>query len=330
MEERQPTTLAALVESIKTLQGQPLPLESLHDGAESACARVESLFAADKLAEAFATVDSLERSVALYGEKDSGAVESANVVMEAHSRLFEGVKRDFGALRLCCERYLGEEGWQLAKVGKSGIRTFFRHDEGEPTVSIKVAGAVNAPLLNLIALVYENELWKEMFERLTHCDTVRELDRFSKVIYLRGTAPGPISARDGFIKGQGFDLIESHGAVVILARDASPEEVGQDPLPPTTHGDVRMHLTVACCVVIPRSPTSCELTVVANANPFLPVIPYWLINWVTKQVAAWLFEMMAERAANLPDKYRERIAANPRVYGEVIARLKKYNLMPLD
>ena len=31
-----------------------------------------------------------------------------------------------------------------------------------------------------------------------------------------------------------------------------------------------------------------------NADPRLPVIPYWLINWVTKIVASWVFEKMAQ------------------------------------
>lgn len=61
--------------------------------------------------------------------------------------------------------------------------------------------------------------------------------------------------------------------------------------------------------------------------PQLPVIPYWLINWATKQLAAWLLELMAQKAAQLPDVYATRMAANPRVYAEVARRLKEHGFL---
>lgn len=166
----------------------------------------------------------------------------------------------------------------------------------------------------IIALIYECDLWRTWFDRLTHSDTVRDVGRFAKTVYFRATAPGPVAARDGFVLGQGFDLLEvaprqfafhtflivggtqRHGSIVILARDATPGELGRDAVPPAAANDVRLRLAVASCVLIPIGASSTEVIMVANADPRLPVIPYWLINWVTKIVASWVFEKMAQSA----------------------------------
>ena len=63
---------------------------------------------------------------------------------------------------------------------------------------------------------------------------------------------------------------------------------------------------------------------VANANPYIPVIPQWLVNFVTKQIGAKFFEMFKERSINLPEEYKTRIKENKLVYGEVERRLTEF------
>ena len=75
---------------------------------------------------------------------------------------------------------------------------------------------------------------------------------------------------------------------------------------------------------------------VANADPKLAVIPQWLVNAVTQQMAHLIFtvwdswkqltlQTMNSRAKNIPGTvYEERIKKNPEVYAQAKEILEKY------
>lgn len=259
--------MAVLVDSLLEVSGhalEPAQLEALDVAAE--CARVEALVAQERLVDAFVAVDTLDRSLAAHQDALGERLEHVMGVLGAYDALLARVRRDWASLHHLCAEFFCERGWTLAKHHK-GFRTHYRYEDGEPTVSVKVCGRIDAPILNVVALIYETDLWRSWYDRLTHSDAVHELGRFAKSVYFRCTVPGPIAARDGYMLGQGFDLLASHGAVVILARDASAAELGRDEVPPAAAGDVRLRLVTASCVLIPRGPHATEVCIVGNADP---------------------------------------------------------------
>lgn len=87
------------------------------------------------------------------------------------------------------------------------------------------------------------------------------------------------------------------------------------------------------------SPTKTRVIVLANADPKLAVIPFWLFNFCTKQFSPLLFSMLRKYSKELTKEYLEAVESKPgtklsqmtfflthcvEVYKEVRERLENY------
>jgi hypothetical protein len=111
-----------------------------------------------------------------------------------------------------------------------------------------------------VSIIQENDLWKTWFNRLKSSDTVKEISRFHKHVYVRASGVGPIADRDIYLDGRGFDLLEKSNAVVIVAR-----EVADAPAP--ENGAVRLKLISGGAVIVPVSEEVTNLVLIACADP---------------------------------------------------------------
>ena len=281
------------------------------------CTRAEALFEEDKLHEAHELVELLEWSLqqAVAAGED---VEAATCVASDFEDLFRRVKREFAQLKSVLE-YCGgaEDQWMLARTS-DGVQTHYRLAE-EGLMTVRLSGTIKASVVNIVAVMQENDLWTDWISRLSHSSTVRAVSPFHKIVFVRMNGLGPVAARYLYLDGRGYDLLTTAGAVVILARNA--EEVEDAPV---KEGDVMVRLLAGGAILLPVAPEVTELVLLARADPVLPVIPFWLINFVTKQLAHHCFEMLRERAVKLPPVYKERIEQSPKVYSEVQKRMDEF------
>ncbi len=281
------------------------------------CSRAEQLFNDGKLHESHVLVQALEQSLEAASEAGED-VEMATGVLSDFGPCFGGVKESFAQLRSLLE-YSGmaEDQWTLARSSQ-GVTTHYRAGE-EGLATVRLCGRIDASLLHIVAVMQESDLWASWFTRLSHSDTVKEVSRFRKVVFVRANGIGPVGARFLYLDGQGYDLLATAGAVAIVARNA--EGIVEKPI---SSGDVKMKLLVGGAVLVPVAPDVTELVLLARADPVLPVIPFWLLNIVTKQLAHHFFELMRERAVKLLPVYKERIEKNPAMYKEVQTRMDAF------
>jgi hypothetical protein len=282
------------------------------------CSRAEELFREDKLHESHALVETLERSLEKAVEAGEDA-EAATCVLSDYGTLFGKVKHEFGLLRTLLE-YAGhsEDDWTLAR-DDGGVQTHFRQGE-EGLVTVRLSGVIEASVVNFVAVMQENDLWPEWIPRLSHASTHKAVSRFHKVVFVRVNGMGPVAARYLYLDGRGYDLLATAGAIVILARNAEDVEAAA----PVKESDVMLRLLAGGAILLPVAPDVTQVVLLGRADPALPVIPFWLLNMVTKQLAHQAFEVMRERSAQLPPVYAERIAQNPAVYAEVRRRMDDF------
>jgi hypothetical protein len=85
------------------------------------------------------------------------------------------------------------------------------------------------------------------------------------------------------------------------------------------------------------SPTKTRVIVLANADPKLAVVPFWLFNFCTKQFSPLLFSLLRQYSKELTKEYLEAVESKPgivasearinsyvEVYKEVKERLDNY------
>jgi hypothetical protein len=255
----------------------------------------------------------LDRAVAA-GED----AEAATCVLSNFEAVFGQIKNEFGLLKSLLE-YCGqsEDEWTLAR-NNDGVQTHYRMG-AEGLMTVRLTGTIQASVVNIVAVIQENEVWTEWIPRMSHSTTVKAVSRFQKVVLVRIEGLGPVAARFLYLDGRGYDLLATAGAVVIVARNAEEVEAA-----PVQKGDVMVRLLAGGAILVPVAPDVTEVVLLARADPALPVVPFWLVNLVTKQLAHHGFELMRERSVNLPPVYRERIEKNPAVYAEVQRRMDEF------
>jgi len=191
----------------------------------------------------------------------------------------------------------------------------------EAHVAVRLTGQVKAGLVEVLAVLMEADLWPEWVPKLEKSETLAQPSLFSKAVHVRTASVGPIAAREVVLMGHGYDLLEQ-GAALVLTRDVVADEVPVLPTPSSSA--VPLRLIVGGVLLMPVDEKTTTMLLVGCADPSLPVIPSWLVNFVVKHMAHSAFEMLASRAQNLPAEYRERIAANRKVYAEIERRVREH------
>ena len=119
----------------------------------------------------------------------------------------------------------------------------------------------------------------------------------------------------GALQAKGFDVLDELGCCAVTLQSVEEGDVAPllegGALGETSHCVRASLVPVSGLRLIPLTATRTLAKVVLVADPKLPVVPEWLLNFVLKVVSPWVFWMTQRLLANLPPQYRERIAANP-------------------
>eukprot|EP01119_Soliformovum_irregulare_P020904 TRINITY_DN6840_c0_g1_i1.p1 TRINITY_DN6840_c0_g1~~TRINITY_DN6840_c0_g1_i1.p1 ORF type:complete len:148 (-),score=38.58 TRINITY_DN6840_c0_g1_i1:69-512(-) len=134
--------------------------------------------------------------------------------------------------------------------------------------------------------------------------------------------PWPLWNRDVCLYGYGVDLLE-RDTVIVAVRSVHDNEFPEIPAVPNKH--IRAECRVGGILAQPIAYNKTRVILLANADPKLAMVPYSLLNLVTKNLAHFAFSTFAHKAENLEGtEFQDRIDANPDMYGEVKARLDEY------
>lgn len=94
--------------------------------------------------------------------------------------------------------------------------------------------------------------------------------------------------------------------------------------PPARH--VRVDCNITGILLQPISPTKTKLIGISNLDPKLAIVPYWLINLVTKQIVYFLFQEFEKKSIQVStsEEFQKRIREKPEIYQDLKQRLEKY------
>jgi hypothetical protein len=219
----------------------------------------------------------------------------------------EGTSSEFEVMQLT--RFFSD--WGVIS-DKNGVKIQYNPEPELATHSFKIEAIVRAPLFNLIAVVYEVELYNKWMPRVKYSKELAILSKFQKIVQLEFNSVWPIANRDSVIEGFGVDFI-SEDAILVVIQSVSDHV--QVEVPEPDDSVVRAVLNIGAFYIKYISDEETQIFMVMNCDPKLPVIPDWLLNFATGQVMQWIFYFM-EKAASFDEssEYAERIQSNPGVY----------------
>lgn len=188
-----------------------------------------------------------------------------------------------------------------------------------------MSGKVAAPLLNIISLINEVDLYKEWIPFLKVAKEVTG-QGIRKVVHLLMDLPWPVAKRECHIFGYSADDLEGSGSIIIFMRDCTPDDLeamGSSALSPLDSVAIRAKIKLAGMLLKPTTETETTVTMLANVDPCLASVPYWLLNMVTRNAMPMMFSLFSSLSTNIEGtEHARRIQQDTnKFYSEVRARL---------
>jgi len=283
---------------------------------ESFLKEIEYLRGRDKILLAFKKWEELERKLTDGKKEDLLKTLSENPSIQT-------LKKEASEVNKLMSEFDSNEGWTLVN-DKDGVRSYYRHETSSPMHSMKIEGIIPAPLFNVLAIIYEVDLYITWWPLLREVKQVKEISKFRKVVYMRAELPWPMWHRDVLFYGYGVDNLDIDQSAVIMVRSVNEEESKVFPIPVPNH-HVRMDCKFGGMLARPISPTETKVTLLSNLNPHLAIVPYALLNMITRQFSYLLLNTLKQLATNIKGtEYEKRIQMNKDIYDDAKQRIEEF------
>jgi hypothetical protein len=211
-------------------------------------------------------------------------------------------------------------GWTSEKSGD--IRVSYKRVEGTPTISVKTEGVLDVPIFNLLALIYEIDLYNTWMPFCSEAGIIASLSPTRRVMYQKFSLP-VISDRECVLVGSGFNLIRTRNCIFVSGK--SCHESGSyngTKIPPAKGVRAKVNFFGACFRPLDRGHV--EMKLISNMDPMLSLVPYSVFNFLLRKFASTVFTTVAAHARNLSPQVRRRIVEGSEFYSYLASSLEEF------
>lgn len=214
-------------------------------------------------------------------------------------------------------------GWHQVSTGQ--LQGWYKQDTGARVHSLKFTAPVDGVRADqLLACVREFDLIPRWNRYCTEARVLHEAEAGLQMwVYGAGWLPYPFREPDSVMRVLGWDIFEEHGCYAATVVTVDPAELpGAAVLQVPRSRSARKHLDVKAAALLFKplppaadgSPRSMG-AVVAHMDPQLPMVPSWLVEFVAKVLAPFVYRALQDRLrATLADdssEFGQRMLARP-------------------
>lgn len=284
---------------------------------------LRELYSSNKLFAASRLLSTLDAKLS---SKTTPETELKSLKHELSTPFFSRVRRECAEAHHLRTLLHDRSGWTLS-YGGAETRVWYRREPGMPSHSILTEGTIRAPLLNVAALIYEADLYEQLF---WYVNSAVELPlpipgRLKRAAHISVYAPWPLSNRDITLHAYAVDALEEEDACVMVVSRSLKDSDGVQ-APDTASKVVRVDMHDSGFELVPVSPGVIKTRFLYNVDPHLAFVPMALINWGARMLCRWSLRTLESRARDLsrvPKQYQERIDTEE-VYAYIGGRLDEY------
>lgn len=284
---------------------------------------IRKLYQDSKIFQASRILASLEEELKA---KDVIAPKVQALHTELASPFFVRLRRECEEARRLRKLLRDRSDWTLSYRG-SETRVWYRREPGMQSHSILTEGTIRAPLLNLAALIYEADLYEQLFWYVTKAVELPlpEPGRMKRAAHISVYAPWPLYHRDVAVNAYALDALdEEEACFMVISR--SLQELDGVLEPESESRVVRVDMHNSGFELVPVSPGVVKARFLYNVDPHLAFLPMPLINWSARTLCRWSLRTLESRARDLskmPKEYEERLAT-AEIYDYLRSRLNEY------
>jgi len=145
------------------------------------------------------------------------------------------------------------------------------------------------PVFNLLALIYEIELFKNWVPFCDQSYTLKRVKWCEKVVYLKLGLP-ILSDREGYLDGFGVDRLDENGTILIIVKTVHNNEELKRTLGITVpeSKNVRMEINYFFCEIKPLSHNRLIFKAICNIDPKIDFLPGWVLNFFIRKIGSFM------------------------------------------
>ena len=200
-----------------------------------------------------------------------------------------------------------DDKWTLQR-DSDGIRTLFRDLNEQGAYSIRLEGAVEAPMFDLLALFHEVDLYTKWIPSysllgLKESYVIEEPSPVEIIASITCTVPPPFSDREVVVYCDGIDCLDEPDCkqIVVLMTSIDHETV------PRADDAVRAEvLTPSGLLLTPKGDGTTDVCIIMNIDPKVEVIPSWLIDLAVRNLAYLILVAIRTASAVVKDDSYQR------------------------
>lgn len=290
--------------------------------------RVHQLYREDKLLQCSRLLTELRDQLTRLQTSDKPL--ASDLQSKLNTEFIQTVQRECDEVHAFKQALGDDQGWTLSYDG-TDTRVLYRREESTSTHSIQIVGTIQAPLVNIAALLYEADLYHQLFWYVLTSTTL-PLDHESlmrRAVHVTSFAPWPLHQRDIAIYAYAVDALDGpdgpDDSVLVLSRSLRPHDRVAN-IPEPASRVVRADIHNSGFELQPVSPGVTRAKFLYNIDPHLNFVPSTLVNWATRTICRWSLRALEARAHDLaqvsPD-YLQRLDDSP-VYERIRNKLVEY------
>jgi len=197
-----------------------------------------------------------------------------------------------------------EEGYTVESM-KKNFTIKYKAAAGEQ-VSIKMEGVVDVPLFNMLALIYEMEGYSSWMPFCKEAKEIKKMSRASKACYIKASLPPPVSDREAYAYGIGFDRLNVNGSVLIVSKSIHDDRALCEKFEidiPAESKQVRMDISYMGGEFYPIGRNKIRINIVSKMNPKIKFVPLVLLNWISRKAAQFYLKNLSKKQPILKEVY---------------------------
>eukprot|EP00040_Diaphanoeca_grandis_P011809 m.60537 g.60537 ORF g.60537 m.60537 type:complete len:356 (-) comp22851_c0_seq1:507-1574(-) len=224
------------------------------------------------------------------------------------------------------------DGWTLHRADQ-GITTYSRFDDDDGIVTIRAEGLVDAPLLNVLSVFYEVDLWSNWMPTysmmgLKYSELLKTAGPTDLLMQMAVSLPWPLQTRDIVAKVHGvdcMDAVDDGSRQVVILVESVDEYLGRE-VPEPPRGTTRLRIQNGGLTLTPQcingGGSGTHLQWCMKVDPRLAYIPTALINLVFRHLIFMFFQRLQKQALEVKGtEYETRLAAGGEFYDYIRKRL---------
>ena len=234
-----------------------------------------------------------------------------------------------------------KDGWVSVTEEKAKYRVWYKEEVETSSYTFRVEGMVNAPLFNILSVIYEFELFKTWFPGINESVKEIQLAKFRFIVSLLGTTlPWPLWTRKSILYAYGD--VFNKDSVAIYIREATTSDLLNNISDEKTNNldiendrakvivDESKYVNAKCLYggfhVIPVTEDKTFIKFAFNFDPQFQLLPASFFNFLIQQTMIPLLGLLTKKAKNIEGtEYEKRInsAEKGPIYEEIRKRLTK-------